>query len=114
MFLASLQPGTKVAQAGEALNGNKSAQLVLVLLRSAAHSNWQVPAGCLVSVLRGAGKAYHICWVSSGTDSARYCWEPREVSGVKPTCGAQHTSACSASAEPIAASRVQGLQLGAP
>merc|ERR1719379_662952 len=28
--------------------------------------------------------ASNICWVSSGTVSARYCWEPREVSGVKP------------------------------
>merc|ERR1719409_2325948 len=24
------------------------------------------------------------CWVSSGTERARYCWEPREVSGEKP------------------------------
>ncbi len=29
--------------------------------------------------------ASHICCVSSGTLSARYCWLPREVSGVKPT-----------------------------
>ena len=29
--------------------------------------------------------ASHICWVSSGTDSARYCWLPRLVRGVKPT-----------------------------
>merc|ERR1711934_113486 len=28
--------------------------------------------------------ASNICWVSSGTVSARYCWDPREVSGVKP------------------------------
>merc|ERR1712230_261066 len=28
--------------------------------------------------------ASNICWVSSGTVSARYCWEPREVSGVNP------------------------------
>ncbi|KAH7864008.1 hypothetical protein Vadar_024574 [Vaccinium darrowii] len=27
----------------------------------------------------------HICWVSSGTVRARYCWEPRDVSGAKPT-----------------------------
>ena len=26
----------------------------------------------------------NICWVSSGTVSARYCWLPREVSGAKP------------------------------
>ena len=26
----------------------------------------------------------NICWVSSGTVSARYCCEPREVSGAKP------------------------------
>ena len=25
-----------------------------------------------------------ICWVSSGTVSARYCCEPREVNGAKP------------------------------
>ncbi|CAN0577299.1 unnamed protein product, partial [Ectocarpus sp. 12 AP-2014] len=37
------------------------------------------------------GSAAHImffeskhCWVSSGTVSARYCWEPREVSGANP------------------------------
>merc|ERR1711865_818649 len=37
------------------------------------------------------GSAAHImflasncCWVSSGTVSARYCWEPREVRGAKP------------------------------
>ena len=29
--------------------------------------------------------ASHICCVSSGTVSARYCWLPRLVSGVKPT-----------------------------
>ena len=29
--------------------------------------------------------ASHICCVSSGTLRARYCWLPREVSGVKPT-----------------------------
>merc|ERR1719446_1055493 len=29
--------------------------------------------------------ASNICWVSSGTVSERYCWEPREVSGAKPT-----------------------------
>merc|ERR1712093_376428 len=29
--------------------------------------------------------ASHICCVSSGTVSARYCCEPRDVSGVKPT-----------------------------
>merc|ERR1719337_33824 len=29
--------------------------------------------------------ASNICWVSSGTVSARYCWEPRDVSGEKPT-----------------------------
>ena len=29
--------------------------------------------------------ASHICCVSSGTDRLRYCWEPREVSGAKPT-----------------------------
>merc|ERR1711939_650978 len=28
--------------------------------------------------------ASNICWVSSGTVSARYCWEPREVRGVNP------------------------------
>ena len=28
--------------------------------------------------------ASNICWVSSGTVSARYCWDPREVSGAKP------------------------------
>eukprot|EP01047_Picozoa_sp_COSAG01_P112089 COSAG01_NODE_40851_length_458_cov_191.306407_2_plen_59_part_01 len=28
--------------------------------------------------------ASNICWVSSGTVSARYCWEPWEVSGAKP------------------------------
>merc|ERR1719379_1914165 len=28
--------------------------------------------------------ASNICWVSSGTVSARYCCEPREVSGAKP------------------------------
>lgn len=27
----------------------------------------------------------HICWVSSGTVRARYCWEPRDVRGAKPT-----------------------------
>ena len=27
----------------------------------------------------------HICWVSSGTVSALYCCEPRDVSGAKPT-----------------------------
>ncbi len=29
--------------------------------------------------------ASHICCVSSGTLRARYCWLPRDVSGVKPT-----------------------------
>ena len=29
--------------------------------------------------------ASNICWVSSGTVRARYCWEPRDVSGAKPT-----------------------------
>ncbi|BAS77163.1 Os02g0167366 [Oryza sativa Japonica Group] len=29
--------------------------------------------------------ASHICWVSSGTVRARYCWDPLEVSGAKPT-----------------------------
>merc|ERR1712216_863246 len=28
--------------------------------------------------------ASNICWVSSGTVRARYCWEPREVRGVNP------------------------------
>merc|ERR1719470_694005 len=28
--------------------------------------------------------ASNICWVSSGTVSARYCCDPREVSGAKP------------------------------
>merc|ERR1712172_466746 len=28
--------------------------------------------------------ASNICCVSSGTVRARYCWEPREVSGAKP------------------------------
>merc|ERR1719220_2956398 len=28
--------------------------------------------------------ASNICWVSSGTVRARYCWLPREVSGAKP------------------------------
>ena len=28
--------------------------------------------------------ASNICWVSSGTVRARYCWEPRAVSGAKP------------------------------
>merc|ERR1719364_451691 len=28
--------------------------------------------------------ASNCCWVSSGTVRARYCWEPREVSGAKP------------------------------
>uniref|UniRef100_A0A0A9A9N5 TUBB2 n=1 Tax=Arundo donax TaxID=35708 RepID=A0A0A9A9N5_ARUDO len=27
----------------------------------------------------------HICWVSSGTVRERYCCDPREVSGAKPT-----------------------------
>ncbi|MFS8003512.1 hypothetical protein Hanom_Chr13g01214851 [Helianthus anomalus] len=27
----------------------------------------------------------HICWVSSGMVRARYCWDPREVSGANPT-----------------------------
>ncbi len=26
----------------------------------------------------------HTCWVSSGTERARYCWEPRAVSGANP------------------------------
>merc|ERR1711907_717811 len=37
------------------------------------------------------GSAAHImflasncCWVNSGTVSARYCWEPRDVKGAKP------------------------------
>ena len=29
--------------------------------------------------------ASNICWVSSGTVRARYCCEPRDVSGAKPT-----------------------------
>ena len=24
------------------------------------------------------------CWVSSGTDKALYCWDPRAVSGANP------------------------------
>jgi len=28
--------------------------------------------------------ASNICWVSSGTVRARYCWLPRDVSGAKP------------------------------
>ena len=28
--------------------------------------------------------ASNICWTSSGTVSARYCWLPRDVSGAKP------------------------------
>ena len=28
--------------------------------------------------------ASNICCVSSGTVNARYCWEPRDVSGAKP------------------------------
>merc|ERR1719359_2569429 len=28
--------------------------------------------------------ASNICWVSSGTVRARYCWDPREVKGAKP------------------------------
>merc|ERR1740127_35732 len=28
--------------------------------------------------------ASNICWVSSGTVNARYCWEPREVKGANP------------------------------
>jgi len=28
--------------------------------------------------------ASNICWTSSGTVSARYCWEPRDVSGENP------------------------------
>jgi hypothetical protein len=29
--------------------------------------------------------ASNICWVSSGTVTARYCWLPRAVKGAKPT-----------------------------
>merc|ERR1711894_622153 len=28
--------------------------------------------------------ASNICWVSSGTVKARYCWDPLEVKGAKP------------------------------
>merc|ERR1712157_367077 len=28
--------------------------------------------------------ASNICWVSSGTVRARYCWDPRDVNGAKP------------------------------
>ena len=41
------------------------------------------------NILRGSAAhimflASNICCVSSGTVSARYCWEPRDVSGAKP------------------------------
>merc|ERR1712226_925950 len=49
--------------------------------------NWQAA----VRYRPWRGSAAHImflasncCWVSSGTVRARYCWEPREVSGAKP------------------------------
>merc|ERR1719412_930524 len=39
---------------------------------------------CLGSEAHIMFLASNICWVSSGTVRARYCWEPREVSGAKP------------------------------
>jgi len=45
-----------------------------------------------VSYLPWRGSAAHImffasniCWVNSGTVSARYCWDPLEVKGANPT-----------------------------
>merc|ERR1712185_829353 len=39
---------------------------------------------CLGSEAHIMFLASNICWVSSGTVRALYCWEPREVSGEKP------------------------------
>merc|ERR1740117_2115819 len=39
---------------------------------------------CLGSEAHIMFLASNICWVSSGTVSARYCWEPLEVRGANP------------------------------
>merc|ERR1719480_297393 len=39
---------------------------------------------CLGSAAHIMFFASNICCVNSGTVSARYCWEPREVNGAKP------------------------------
>merc|ERR1712100_196445 len=39
---------------------------------------------CLGSAAHIMFLASNICWVSSGTVRALYCWDPREVRGVKP------------------------------
>ena len=39
---------------------------------------------CLGSAAAIMFLASNICWVSSGTVMARYCWEPRAVRGANP------------------------------
>merc|ERR1711904_53992 len=45
---------------------------------------------CLGSEAHIMFLASNICWVSSGTVRARYCWDPREVRAVTPDIQAEH------------------------
>merc|ERR1719253_189872 len=59
-----------------------STSLVDMRPRKSAHAvrerPWRGSAAAIMFL------ASNICWVSSGTVRARYCWEPRDVRGAKP------------------------------
>lgn len=60
-----------------------STSFVLIFPRNIADAVRYRP--CRGSAAHIMLRASHICWVSSGMVRDRYCWEPREVSGAKPT-----------------------------
>merc|ERR1719310_888074 len=59
-----------------------STSLVDILPLNMAEAVRYLP--CLGSEAHIMFLASNICWVSSGTVRALYCWEPLEVSGAKP------------------------------
>merc|ERR1711971_1442341 len=60
-----------------------STSLVDILPLKTAEAVRYLP--CLGSEAHIMFLASNICWVSSGTVRALYCWDPLEVSGAKPT-----------------------------
>merc|ERR1719479_438019 len=59
-----------------------STSLVDILPRNIAEAVRYLP--CRGSEAHIMFLASNICWVSSGTVKARYCWDPREVRGANP------------------------------
>ena len=59
-----------------------STSLVLILPRKSELAVKYLP--CLGSDAHIMFLASNICWVSSGTVRALYCWDPRDVRGAKP------------------------------